>query len=331
VGRIAAGGDTSRRRAGARSYPLVVATSTTALLSRGLGLDERAQADFDRIVEAYFGRRPGLAEDKLHHYTNAAGLIGLLDTGKLWASLATHLNDSAEIVFGQRLIRERLEEAAEDHGEVRALIGQLGLAERPLWSDIYIVSFSAAGDLLSHWRAYADSRGYMLTFDVDRLPAEIPLTHVSYQQRDVGRFEETLSALARFYDQHLRDRMSDPAIRGAAEQALRRGLAMAAAALKPPSFAEEKEWRHIVFCENCDVSQPCETLRFRERAGGIVPYHEVDLRGRGRRPGDFPLSGITIGPGLDPALESRALGLMLRQKRLSHVTVTPTSVTFRPR
>jgi hypothetical protein len=298
------------------------------VLCRGLSLDGRARADLDGILEGYFGRRP--SERKLHHYTNAVGLMGLLETGKLWASLATHLNDSAEIVFGQQLIRERLERAAASDPEGKALLGRLGLAERPLWSDIYIVSFSAAGDLLSHWRAYADSRGYMLTFDLDRLPEEVPLTHVTYQEHDVDRFEGTLRALADFYRRHLRSGTGDPALRGA-EQALRRGLAMAAAALKPPSFAEEKEWRHIVFCERCDAGEPCPTLRFRERAGGIVPYHEIDVRGPEGRPQDFPLSGITIGPGLDPGLEARALSLLLRQKGLAHVTVDSTRVTFRPR
>jgi hypothetical protein len=300
--------------------------SAVDVLSRGLKLDQPARADLEGILDGYFGRRP--SERKLHHYTNAAGLLGLLETGKLWASLATHLNDSAEIVLGQQLIRERLQRAAASDAAVRALLDRPGLVDRPLWCDIYIVSFSAAGDLLSHWRAYADSRGYMLTFDLDRLPEEIPLTHVTYQEHDVERFEGTLRALTRFHERHLRHRLGDPEIRGAANQALRRGLAMAAAALKPPSFAEEKEWRHIVFCESCDAGRPCETLRFRERAGGIVPYHEIDVR---RRPQDFPLSGITIGPGLDPALESRALALLLRQKGLSHVTVDTTRVTFRPR
>jgi hypothetical protein len=305
--------------------------TTSDVLGQGLCLDEGARADLAEIVEAYFGRRP--SERKLHHYTNAAGLLGLLETGRLWASLATHLNDSAEIVFGQRLIEERLARAAQTDPRLRPLIGRLRLADRPLGSDvdIYIVSFSAAADLLSHWRAYADSRGYMLTFDLDRLPADVPLTHVTYQERDVGRFEESLRALTEFYRRHLRSKTGDPAIRAAAEQALRRGLAMAAAALKPPSFAEEKEWRQIVLCERCDAGQACETLHFRERAGGIVPYHEIDVRGPAGRPEDFPLSGITIGPGLDPALETRALTLMLRRKGLGHVRVDSTSVTFRPR
>jgi hypothetical protein len=293
----------------------------TEVLTRGLGLDERARAELDRILEATFGRQPGPTEKTLHHYTNAAGVQGLLETGKLWASLATHLNDSAEIVFGQQVIRDRLERAGH-----RALIDRLGLDRRPLWSDIYIVSFSAAADLLSHWRAYADSRGYMLSFDVDRLPADIPLTHVTYQDGEVERFDDCLDALTDFYARHLRSRMGDGRVQAAAEEALRRGLAMAAAAIKPPSFAEEKEWRHIVFCERCDSGQPCDTLRFRERAGGIVPYHEIEVRGaRG-----FPLRGITIGPGLDPHLETRALELLLRQKRLQEVTISRTRVTFRP-
>jgi hypothetical protein len=133
-----------------------------------------------------------------------------------------------------------------------------------------------------------------------------------------------------FQGGHLQRRSADPAFRAAADQALRRGLALAAAALKPPSFAEEKEWRHIVFCERCDATQPCETLRFRERAGGIVPYHEIDVRGRSGDPASFPLSGITIGPGLDPRLETKALELLLRARQLDHVTINPTKVTFRP-
>jgi hypothetical protein len=53
------------------------------------------------------GQRPQGA-GVLYHYTIADGLKGVVEEEKLWATSAYCLNDSAEIMYGYRLLDEAL-------------------------------------------------------------------------------------------------------------------------------------------------------------------------------------------------------------------------------
>ena len=48
----------------------------------------------------------------LYHYTNAAGLVGILDSGSLWASAIGHSNDLREITCAFELARPILTDLA---------------------------------------------------------------------------------------------------------------------------------------------------------------------------------------------------------------------------
>jgi hypothetical protein len=58
------------------------------------------------------GRRRNTDPDfSLFHYTTAAGLLGIVQTGTLWATQANYLNDSAECRLLSRLLTPRIREA----------------------------------------------------------------------------------------------------------------------------------------------------------------------------------------------------------------------------
>src|SRR5687768_2712440 len=42
----------------------------------------------------------------LYHYTSAAGLQGILDTRRMWATHARFLNDPSELDYGLQLVRQ---------------------------------------------------------------------------------------------------------------------------------------------------------------------------------------------------------------------------------
>lgn len=46
----------------------------------------------------------------LHHYTDANGLLGILEYGSFWATQANFMNDSKELLHGTEIIKEVLEE-----------------------------------------------------------------------------------------------------------------------------------------------------------------------------------------------------------------------------
>lgn len=131
--------------------------------------------------------------DVLYHYTDTAGLLGILSNpvsfpgtdkgvfatetgatfGTLWATDARYLNDAQELTYGAEILAVRLEAAArasttptvidrlqELAGDVRTgrfeltRIGSGGNKSRP-----HVTCFCKSGNLLSQWRGYGDGGG----------------------------------------------------------------------------------------------------------------------------------------------------------------------------
>lgn len=122
----------------------------------------------------------------LYHYTNTAGMLGILRTGALWATDVEYLNDSKELLYGRdEVVSALLEEASRlnpdglggmtgDDDSSRATImasAAHSLTEeehRSYWGP-YVACFSEEGDVLSQWRGYAASHGWALGFDLSAL------------------------------------------------------------------------------------------------------------------------------------------------------------------
>jgi hypothetical protein len=120
-------------------------------------------------------RLPDLDEAALpptvYHYTDTGGLLGILDSGVLWASHYRYLNDSSEL----RYIFDLAAQAASDRLRSRS-DGPLAQAfleyvstESPPYGDIayYLCCFSESDNLLSQWRAYGGRQGFSLAFPGD--------------------------------------------------------------------------------------------------------------------------------------------------------------------
>lgn len=154
---------------------------------------------------------------ELMHYTGAAGLYGIVAEKTLWASHATFLNDSEEVVgfLDRRLpmilkpeLKRHVAESAELTAKVK-VASQQGCDLLDQWwrklfeafkdaqektQDHYVASFCAAGNewvsqngLLSQWRGYGPDGGYAIVFDTSGLS--------SLLANDVGIYhdsEETL-------------------------------------------------------------------------------------------------------------------------------------------
>lgn len=129
-------------------------------------------------------------EELLYHYTTQAGLLGILDTGKIWATHVRYLNDASEGKAVSDAIRYELNGRVEIGPLVKELeipnaskisiqlnknegdilsIGNNALS--PITSQMaFITSFSKAGNLLSQWRGYCDSSvGYSIGFSKNYL------------------------------------------------------------------------------------------------------------------------------------------------------------------
>ena len=110
----------------------------------------------------------------IYHYTNDVGLRGILESGQLWLSDIFNLNDPSELSHGfSHAVKILNDKAAEGPPESQvfakhfAAFHQGGMQGS---AHYFVCSFSADGNDLGQWRAYADNgRGYALGFDAKAL------------------------------------------------------------------------------------------------------------------------------------------------------------------
>jgi hypothetical protein len=116
-------------------------------------------------------------ETTLWHYTNGKGLIGILETGAIHATQVACLNDSTELRYASKLLRDALTELRQkridDLEDEKFLSKVLELTlENPAApihapSRFFVACFSSQQDDLSQWRAYSEpggENGYSIGF-----------------------------------------------------------------------------------------------------------------------------------------------------------------------
>jgi hypothetical protein len=166
--------------------------------------------------------------DRLYHYTDAAGLIGIVERQVLWATDAEFLNDAQELRFGRAEVHAALLSRASelstgkargDHPEYpeypdalayTAASMMLGAAEsiQPnarhdeyFQVAVYVTCFCEEPDLLSQWRGYAAGGGFAIGFSTSALtelrpvetevPARVRLTSLATADSPAGDSAET--------------------------------------------------------------------------------------------------------------------------------------------
>jgi hypothetical protein len=105
------------------------------------------------------------------HYTNAAGLLSIVNNHVLWATASGYLNDRAEVNLGYHLLEAELDSrAGSGDAFARRVLDGARASERsqagPSPSSFFILSAAEEGDLLSMWRCYGGEReSYALGLD----------------------------------------------------------------------------------------------------------------------------------------------------------------------
>ena len=99
------------------------------------------------------------------HYTSGAGLLGVIESGTLWATQVSCLNDSTEVRYGSKLFRDalvKLRQSMPPDPEVEQMLDQStsALLEDPSTpshapSMYFVTCFSEHEDDLRQWRAYS--------------------------------------------------------------------------------------------------------------------------------------------------------------------------------
>ena len=248
---------------------------------------------------------------RLYHYTDARGVEGILRNCCIHATNLGFMNDAGELQYARNLVQKVADELDSNCSD--AVSFSLGgfvnaLGDRRM--QYYAACFCADGDLLSQWRAYADSGGgYAIGFDTAALLRSVQ-GKMGLQRRAWGSRLQQVD-----YDPHTQENIIRPICAGFAligktctqefrrHRQLRDAIAQCIGSLfltlapelsrvKSPSFREEQEWRIAVLQEDLP-----RTFRV-SRGGLLVPYLELSLPG----PDSGVIAEFRWGPTLSPQL-----------------------------
>lgn len=223
--------------------------------------------------------------ERLYHFTDCTGLIGIFEKRTLWASLATSLNDPSEVRYGLDLACDLFQRRIFTATNF-SLDGMDRLvAARADESRAYIVSFCGNPNLAGQWLHYGRSgSGVAVGFYPERLTQPpYDLFRIVYRRETqieaistlVRTIDESLAdLLPTIEDERQRDRLKAVAADVAADH-----LWMASPKLKHPSFEAEEEWRLIAYELRGPGSPhgkgPAGDTRFRASAGRVIPFKQL--------------------------------------------------------
>jgi hypothetical protein len=235
--------------------------------------------------------------DLLYHYTTQAGLLGIVWSQELFATKIQYFNDSAEFHLALDLAFALLQEP--DAGgtvERRARIAEQIHAVRQ--ANIFAVSLTTDGDLLSQWRAYGRSSNMYAV----GLRSSVLLRIA--EERD-GMLSRCL------YDteghrQKIGDAVDAAVHDGGHADAFRNSILSIAPLVKHPSFEEENEWRLVT------PLLDERGMEFREGLFTPVPYIAVPLRADG----ESAIREVVVGPSRHRELAIMATAAFLRSRDL---------------
>jgi hypothetical protein len=307
--------------------------------------DFEAGVGADQIYTYSLG--PGLPKDYLSikpppllfHYTSAAGLQGIVQDRKLWATDLRFLNDSSELALALELLRTEFDRIPmpEPDGYEDGPDGPTpwwdGWVRNPVerylreWEDhfrCYVTCFCATDDLLSQWRGYTAGQGYSIGFDPVGLRT-VPPHGNSFEDVEgpvlaVARYDRVgvASILATWAERIAANRTGHPGTQGWHEVWW---ILPLLASVKHEAFLEENEWR-VVQVEPAHFDVDTDPVRFRPSPYGLVPYRALSFA-------DNAIRQVRIGPGAHADLRAKGVRDLLNRHALTDVEVLISTAPFR--
>jgi hypothetical protein len=278
--------------------------------------------------ELHEPRRDDVAGGLLFHYTEGAGLLGIVRERQIWATHYAHVNDVEELVAGERivddvagrLLRETLADSPAEWllGNFVRLHQAKGQSLSQV-ADVYVASFSTQGNHLPQWLGYAaGGTGYSIGLRELHLPkGEDPETDLTLMlskcEYDRERFEEVvaqaLTEVVTRFEKSVRAHSLGPEVFNAlmthaANLALRR-VALLVPGFKNAAFADEEEWRLVAMPRH---GREAKVVRFRSGRSGIVPYIPIPLSDADK---PLDLARIYVGPRQHPDAGRKAVSSFL--------------------
>jgi hypothetical protein len=235
------------------------------------------------VIDHHAGRA---VPDILYHYTDAAGLKGIVESGVLRATHIAFMNDASEYLHASSLLLEhvKLEKARATDPLRLSVLAEMEkwIATRPEGGAPYFVAcFSAKENSLNQWRAYGRGEGgFSIGFDGQGLSAQVLKTAIGFIAPAIYDQDEQAKMIRAVLDWVLDEYPRVARRHAAAEQDEHRSawthmmlwmVAAVAPMMKNSAFFEEEEWRLI------HLTHSQASVRFLPKPTGLVPFVELKL------------------------------------------------------
>jgi len=263
------------------------------------------------LVERYLAFAATLLErlaakpdlDKLvWHYTTGAGLIGIVESGSIFATQVSCLNDATEVRYSAKGLREALSVLVTGMDEHQPgatvlkryveLLQDSDAAPNSATLPYFVTCFSSLEDDLGQWRSYGGGEnGYAIGIMVRDLIGT-PNSLVARVNYDAGTHadvsKEAAEATLRFYREGLKEGIDD--WDGVFLNLWDYTLTQLAPIIKDPGFAVEQEIRLVHQLQEPELLQ----LNVRQRKTMMSRHLPIRFPSAGKL--GVPISKVIVGP-----------------------------------
>jgi hypothetical protein len=289
------------------------------------------------------------------HYTNTTGLIGILQSDRVWATAVSMLNDSTELRYGLDMAESSYQEFTQSqdlHDQQHRFLAEVASAAKSALrtNAIYAVCASQDGDDLGQWRGYAEGSGYAIGLKavplsgvcgVDQEPAEwqhrdlhAGWQQVLYDPEDQTKLLIELWEFAAAITPGPDHQPDDPEWQVMLDTATS-AVTNAVALMKHPGFRGEREVR---FAFDATRHRRRNLQKFRSGPHGVTPYVELGMMPERspsylittHSPDRLKVSEVKIGPAQDQQTAELGLKTLLGTLgRVHTASVSHSAVPYR--
>ncbi len=263
----------------------------------------------------------------LTHYTTLRGFMGIIDSGEIWLSNVSFLNDRRELLYGldaaAKVIKDFTSDRAygEWHKPLNRILARLKAGKIP---NTYAACFCEKSDILSQWRGYGgNEQGIAIVLDRRKLSRVLEATKATLFPIVYGQLKSA-DQITQDLSENLDD-IEKAANKGdysndEKEQEAYSVICRLLPQFKHIGFSDECEWRIVI-----QHSTLRSSVNFRANANVMVPYLKQSLDEGGL----LPIEYIRVGPGREQELTKRSVELYLESKGYLDTEVKISSVPYR--
>ncbi|HEY4045520.1 MAG TPA: DUF2971 domain-containing protein [Acidobacteriaceae bacterium] len=270
----------------------------------------------------------------LWHYTNGAGLLGILQSAQIYATQVACLNDSTETTYAQKLFRDAISEVKKKHSKDETVLAYLSeqvtddVTQSVSPSKFFVTCFSAEKDDLSQWRAYSETggeNGYAIGFRAQGLFSSLPnrmVAKVNYDREfHLAEAKEVAEATIRFFLKGLQTVQARTPEEWAKEffAAWDDRVYRLAPLVKDRGFRAENEFRIVHELYTHEMNQ----VQVRQKRNLLSRHIALNFpTWVGSQRPMLPIVEVMVGPSRHPAVSRVSVGTLLHQMGYANVPVT---------